>query len=92
MAKNATGFSDPELIYLYRCGNYKAIEILKNKHGGAINDIASKLLSVCYNLNFEDVIQELNYAFLKAVEQGSVLEMVRTGSCGIGRGERILRL
>ncbi len=31
-------------------------------------------------------------AFLKAVEQGSVLEMVRTGSCGIGRGERILRL
>ncbi len=71
MAKNATGFSDPELIYLYRCGNYKAIEILKNKHGGAINDIASKLLSVCYNLNFEDVIQELNYAFLKAVEMYS---------------------
>lgn len=31
-------------------------------------------------------------AFLKSVEPESILEMVRTGSCGIGRGERILRL
>lgn len=31
-------------------------------------------------------------ALVKAVDPASVLEMVRTGSCGIGRGERILRL
>jgi acetolactate synthase-1/3 small subunit len=31
-------------------------------------------------------------ALVKAVEPGAILEMVRTGSCGIGRGERILRL
>ena len=31
-------------------------------------------------------------AFLKAVDPTCVLEMVRTGSCGIGRGDRILKL
>ena len=30
--------------------------------------------------------------FIKAVDPESVLEMVRTGSCGIGRGDRILKL
>jgi acetolactate synthase-1/3 small subunit len=33
-----------------------------------------------------------NDAFLSALEQGAVLETVRTGTCGIGRGERILRV
>jgi acetolactate synthase I/III small subunit len=31
-------------------------------------------------------------AFLKALEQGAILETVRTGASGIGRGERILKV
>ena len=31
-------------------------------------------------------------ALLKAIDPGAVLEMVRTGSCGIGRGDRMLRI
>ncbi|WP_290457867.1 acetolactate synthase small subunit, partial [Turicimonas muris] len=31
-------------------------------------------------------------AFLKAIDPASVLEMVRTGACGISRGDRVLRV
>ena len=31
-------------------------------------------------------------AFLQAIDRSSILETVRTGACGIGRGERILRV
>jgi len=31
-------------------------------------------------------------AFLQALDPGSILETVRTGACGIGRGERILKV
>ena len=33
-----------------------------------------------------------NDAFLEAIERGAILETVRTGASGIGRGERILRV
>jgi acetolactate synthase-1/3 small subunit len=33
-----------------------------------------------------------NDAFLEAIERTSILETVRTGSSGIGRGERVLRI
>ena len=33
-----------------------------------------------------------NDAFLEAIDRGAILETVRTGACGIGRGERILRV
>ena len=36
--------------------------------------------------------QSKNDAFLEAIEKTAILETVRTGSCGIGRGERILRV
>lgn len=36
--------------------------------------------------------QSKNDAFLEAVERAAILETVRTGSSGIGRGERILRV
>ena len=31
-------------------------------------------------------------AFLKAIDRGAILETVRTGASGIGRGERVLRV
>ncbi len=31
-------------------------------------------------------------AFIKAVDRGAILETVRTGGSGVGRGERILRV
>ncbi len=33
-----------------------------------------------------------NDAFLVAIDRSAILETVRTGACGIGRGERILRV
>jgi acetolactate synthase small subunit len=36
--------------------------------------------------------QRKNDAFLEAIDRGAILETVRTGSSGIGRGERILRV
>lgn len=31
-------------------------------------------------------------AFIEALDRTSILETVRTGSCGVGRGERVLKL
>ena len=36
--------------------------------------------------------QAKNDAFLQAIDRATILETVRTGSSGIGRGERILRV
>jgi acetolactate synthase-1/3 small subunit len=36
--------------------------------------------------------QSKNDAFLEAIDRSAILETVRTGSSGIGRGERILRV
>jgi acetolactate synthase-1/3 small subunit len=36
--------------------------------------------------------QSKNDAFLEAIERGAILETVRTGSSGVGRGERVLRV
>jgi len=36
--------------------------------------------------------QSKNDAFLQAIERTAILETVRTGASGIGRGERILRV
>jgi acetolactate synthase-1/3 small subunit len=33
-----------------------------------------------------------NDAFLQAIDKSAILETVRSGASGIGRGERILRL
>ena len=37
-------------------------------------------------------VQAKNDAFLEAIERSAILETVRTGSSGLGRGERILRV
>ncbi len=36
--------------------------------------------------------QGKNDAFLEAIDRSAILETVRTGASGIGRGERILRV
>ena len=36
--------------------------------------------------------QAKNDAFLEALDRTAILETVRTGACGIGRGERVLRV
>ena len=47
--------------------------------------------SRCSNLTARIPENKLD-AFLKAVDKECILEMVRTGSCGIGRGDRMLHL
>lgn len=54
---------------------------------GRIIDVTDKTYTIELTGNSEKLD-----AFIKAVDPESVLERVRTGSCGIGRGDRILKL
>lgn len=54
---------------------------------GRIIDVTDKTYTIELTGNSEKLD-----AFIKAVDPESVLEMVRIGSCGIGRGDRILKL
>ncbi|MFO1320306.1 MAG: acetolactate synthase small subunit [Burkholderiales bacterium] len=54
---------------------------------GRIIDVTDK----SYTIELTGTCQKLD-AFLDALEEGAVLETVRTGASGIGRGERILKV
>jgi acetolactate synthase-1/3 small subunit len=54
---------------------------------GRIIDVTDK----SYTIELTGTGSKLD-AFLQAVERGSILETVRTGASGIGRGERILKV
>ena len=54
---------------------------------GRILDVTDK----SYTIELTGTCQKLD-AFLDALEDGAVLETVRTGASGIGRGERILKI
>ncbi|MEY3572894.1 MAG: acetolactate synthase, small subunit [Pseudomonadota bacterium] len=53
---------------------------------GRIIDVTEKI----YTIELTGDSSKLD-AFIEALEEGSILETVRTGSSGISRGERILR-
>jgi acetolactate synthase-1/3 small subunit len=54
---------------------------------GSILDVTDK----SYTIELTGTGSKLD-AFLQAIEPGVILETVRTGASGIGRGERILRI
>ena len=54
---------------------------------GRILDITEK----SYTIELTGTTEKLD-AFLQSIEPGVILETVRTGASGIGRGERILRV
>jgi acetolactate synthase-1/3 small subunit len=54
---------------------------------GRIIDVTDK----DYTIELTGTGSELD-AFLRALERGAILETVRTGASGIGRGERVLRV
>ena len=54
---------------------------------GRIIDVTEKSYTIEVTGN-----QATNDAFLQAIDHAAILETVRTGSSGIGRGERILKL
>jgi acetolactate synthase-1/3 small subunit len=54
---------------------------------GRIIDVTEKSYTIEVTGN-----QAKNDAFLQAIDRAAILETVRTGSSGIGRGERILKL
>ena len=54
---------------------------------GRIIDVTERT----YTIELTGAADKLD-AFLQAVDRAAILETVRTGSSGIGRGERILRV
>ena len=54
---------------------------------GCIVDVSEK----SYTVEITGTTDKLN-SFLEALNKGLILETVRTGAAGIGRGERILRI
>ena len=63
------------------------IKRLNDIFRGRIIDVTDKT----YTIELTGNSDKLD-AFLKAVDKECILEMVRTGSCGIGRGDRMLHL
>ena len=54
---------------------------------GRIIDVTNK----AYTIELTGTTEKLD-AFLEALDRGAILETVRTGASGIGRGERILKI
>ena len=54
---------------------------------GRIIDVTDKSYTIELTGN-----QSKNDAFLNAIDRSAILETVRTGASGIGRGERVLRV
>lgn len=54
---------------------------------GRIIDVTDKAYTIELTGN-----QDKNQAFIDALDRSAILETVRTGVCGIGRGERILKI
>ena len=54
---------------------------------GRIIDVTDKT----YTIELTGTSEKLN-AFIEAVDRTAILETVRTGASGIGRGERILKI
>jgi len=54
---------------------------------GRIIDVTDKAYTIELTGN-----QDKNQAFTDALDRSAILETVRTGVCGIGRGERILKI
>jgi acetolactate synthase-1/3 small subunit len=54
---------------------------------GRIIDVTDQL----YTIELTGAVAKLD-SFLQAIDRSLILETVRTGACGIGRGERILKL
>ncbi len=54
---------------------------------GRIIDVADQF----YTIELTGAGSKLD-SFLQAIDRGLILETVRTGACGIGRGKRILKL
>jgi acetolactate synthase I/III small subunit len=54
---------------------------------GRIIDVTDK----SYTIELTGKADKLS-SFIEALDPGAILETVRTGACGIGRGERVLRV
>ena len=54
---------------------------------GRIIDVTDKT----YTIELTGTSEKLN-AFIEAVDRAVILETVRTGASGVGRGERILKI
>ena len=83
----------------------RAEEILRVKLGNKAGKAAARITAegvIAYatalgagamiEVNCETDFVSKNDAFLEAIERTAILETVRTGSSGIGRGERVLRI
>jgi ketol-acid reductoisomerase len=89
----------PEMAYFECLHELKLIVDLIYEGG-----IANMNYSISNNAEYGEYVTGKSYtieltgtgskldAFLQAIEPGVILETVRTGASGIGRGERILRI
>src|SRR6266513_604920 len=80
----------------------KLVEVVKVRAAGKARDEMKRLADIfrgnildvtdkSYTIELTGTGSKLD-AFLQAMEPGVILETVRTGASGIGRGERILRI
>ena len=63
------------------------VQLLSNSYGGRIIDSSENILTI----EFTGTSTELDN-YLKSLNSAFVVEIVRTGASGIGRGDRILKI
>ncbi len=63
------------------------VKRMSDIYRGHIVDVTDKTYTIELTGN-----QQKMQSFIDALDRSAILETVRTGSCGIGRGERILRV
>lgn len=76
------------LVKVKATGSYREeMKRMSDIFRGRIIDVADG----CYTIELTGSCSKLD-AFLEAIDPGAILETVRTGASGIGRGDRILKL
>lgn len=76
------------LVKVRACGEYREeMKRMSDIFRGRIIDVTDKT----YTIELTGTVSKLN-AFLGALQPEAILEAVRTGACGIGRGERVMKI
>lgn len=76
------------LVKVRASGDYREeMKRMSDIFRGRIIDVTDKT----YTIELTGTVSKLN-AFLSALETAAILEVVRTGASGIGRGDRIMRV
>ena len=81
----------PSNVRITNLGNQRSVVVRVNDRGPFVGGRVIDVSDNTYTIELTGDTRKLD-AFIQALDQGSIIETVRTGASGIGRGNRILRV